>query len=327
MHSGTPTPFTPARNEPPPVPPPSPGPKPPPEPLPMPVPPPLPRESVTLFANGSPKFAIFGLGIFKSGGPNSDGSIASLGARFSIFACGGVNCVHLNLGSFPFDVGVRVWLFAPPPPPALSAPAGSFATYGEISSGVMSICLFFASVEGKTRVKIGITSNPNSNAPCRPKAIAWLQPNFSSFDQISFTLIGFTAKGRGACLGGEKNSLMRVPNPPKFDPQATANLLFTGPFGTGPELKKSLRLSPTPAPNDVFVKGASARSRTLIGRSMKNCFRFDQKLSGIRISGLTNFGTAEEGTGIAGSEPDTLDLVISGGRRLINLCGTVSLLL
>src|SRR6266403_53653 len=327
MQTGEPTPFTPARNMPPPVPPPSPGPRPPPEPLPIPVPLPFPRESVTPLASGSPKFAILGLGTFKSGGPSRDGSMASLGFRFSIFAWCGVNCVHLNLGSFPFDVGVRVWLFAPPPPPALSAPAGSFATYGEISSGVMSICLFFASVEGKTRVKIGITSNPNSNAPCRPKAIAWLQPNFSSFDQISFTLIGFTAKGRGACLGGEKNSLMRVPKPPKFDPQATANLLFTGPFGAGPELKKSLRLSPTPAPNEVFVNGASARSRTLMGRSMKNCFRFDQKLSGIRISGLTNFGTAEEGTGIAGSEPDTLGLVISGGRRLINLCGTVSLLL
>src|SRR6266481_206974 len=127
----------------------------------------------------------------------------------------------------------------------------------------------------------------------RPKAIAWLQPNFSSFDQMSFTFTGFTAKGRGACFGGEKNSLMRVPNPPKFDPHATARRLFTGPLGTGPELKKSFRLSTTPAPNDVFVKGASARSRTLIGRSMKNCFRLDQKLSGMRISGLTNFGTAE----------------------------------
>src|SRR6266478_6778733 len=327
MHIGEPTPLTPARNTPPPVPPPSPGPSPPPEPLPIPVPLPLPRESVMPLASGSPKFAILGLASCKSGGPSRVGSIASLGFRFRIFAWGAANCVIVNFGSFPFDVGVRVWLFAPPPPPALSAPAGSFATYGEISSGITSTCLFFASVAGKTFVQIGITSNPNSNAPCKAKAIAWLQPNFSSFDQISFTLIGFTAKGRGACLGGEKNSLMRVPNPPKFDPQATANLLFTGPFGTGPELKKSLRLSPTPAPNDVFVKGASARSRTLIGRSMKNCFRFDQKLSGIRISGLTNFGTAEEGTAIAGSEPDTLGLVISGGRRLINLCGTVSLLL
>src|SRR5882724_11731715 len=92
----------------------------------MPVPFPFPRESVTLLASGSPKFAIFGLGTFKSGGPSSEGSIASLGFRFSIFACGGVNCVHLNLGSLPFEVGVSVWLFDPPPPPALSLPAGSF---------------------------------------------------------------------------------------------------------------------------------------------------------------------------------------------------------
>jgi hypothetical protein len=61
---------------------------------------------------------------------------------------------------------------------------------------------------------------------------------------------------------------------------------------------------------------------------MRNCLRFDQKLSGMRRSGLSNFGTAEEGTGIAGCEPpDTFAFVISGGRRLINLSGTVSLLL
>jgi len=110
---------------------------------------------------------------------------------------------------------------------------------------------------------------------------------------MSFTRIGFTAKGSGACFGGEKNSLMRVPKPPKFDPQATASLLFTGPLGAGRELKKSLRLSPTPVPNDVCVNGASLRSRTLTGRSVRNCFRLDQKLSGMRISGAANFGTAE----------------------------------
>src|SRR6266852_1044511 len=127
MHIGEPTPLTPARNKPPPVPPPSPGPRPPPEPLPIPVPLPFPRESVTFFASGSPKFAILGLGTFKSGGPSSEGSIASLGFGFTILACGGVNCVHWNLGSLPLEVGVNVWLFPPPPPPAFWAPAGSFA--------------------------------------------------------------------------------------------------------------------------------------------------------------------------------------------------------
>src|SRR4029077_4902478 len=253
-----------------------------------------------------------------------DGSIASFGSRFSIFACGGVNCVHANLGSLPFEVGVSVWLFPPPPPPALSLPAGSFETYGEISRGITLICLFFASVEaGIMFVNIGITRSPIA-AMCSPTAITWLQPKFSSFDQISFTLIGFKANGSGANFAGEKNSLMRVPNPPKFEPHATASLLLTGPLGVGPELKKSLRLSPTPVPNDVFVKGASARSRTLIGRSIKNCLRFDQKLSGIRMSGGSNFGTAEEGTAIGGSGVlgDKLPFVISGDRRLINLPGT-----
>jgi hypothetical protein len=64
-----------------------------------------------------------------------------------------------------------------------------------------------------------------------------------------------------------------------------------------------------------------------MGRSTRNCFRFDQKLSGMRISGLVNFGTAEEGTETTGSEPapDTLAFVNSGGSRLIKLPGTVYL--
>src|SRR5260370_29875955 len=120
-----------------------------------------------------------------------------------------------------------------------------------MDNGVTLTCLFFASVEaGRTLVKSGITSRPIA-AMCKPTASIWLVPKFSSFDQISFTLTGFTAKGSGACFGGEKNSLMRVPKPPKFDPQATASLLFTGPLGVGLELKKSFRLSPTPVPKVV----------------------------------------------------------------------------
>src|SRR6266446_3022200 len=196
-----------------------------------------------------------------------------------------------------------------------------------MSSGTTPTSLFFASVEaGRTFVKIGMTSRAIT-VTCRPMAITWLQPKFSSLDQMSFTLIGLTAKGKGACFGGEKNSLMRVPKPPKFDPHATASLLFTGPLGVGLELKKSFRLSPTPVPKDVCVKGAPLRSRTLTGRSVRNCFRFDQKLSGMRISGFANFGTAEYGTGTAGARPaeDTLGFVIPGGRRLIKLPGTVYL--
>src|SRR5258707_8994280 len=196
-----------------------------------------------------------------------------------------------------------------------------------MSSGVTLTSLFFASIGVDTLVKKIGTNNSPIAATCAKTASAWLVPKFSSFDQMSFTLIGFTAKGRGACLGGEKNSLMRVPNPPKFDPQATASRLFTGLFEAGLDLKNSARLSLRPVPKDVCVKGASLRSRTLTGRSVRNCFRFDQKLSGMRMSGLANFGTAEYGTATAGfgRPADTLGFVISGGRRLINLPGTIYL--
>src|SRR6266478_779026 len=196
-----------------------------------------------------------------------------------------------------------------------------------MSSGVTLTFLFFASVEaGRTFVKIGITSRPIA-AICRPMASIWLVPKFSSFDQMSFTLIGFIPGGSGACLGGEKKSLSRSPNPPKLAPQATASLLFTRPLDAGPGRKNSARLPATPEPKFVCVKGASLRSRTLTGRSVRNCLRFDQKLSGIRRSDFVNFGTAEDGTGTAGPRPavDTLGFVISGGNRLINLPGTVYL--
>src|SRR6266403_1704571 len=196
-----------------------------------------------------------------------------------------------------------------------------------MSSGVTLTCLFFASVEaGRTLVINGMISSAVA-AMCRPTASIWLVPKFSSFDQISFTLISFIPGGRGACFGGEKKSLSRLPNPPKFDPQATASLLFTRPLDAGPGRKNSARLPAIPEPKFVCVKGASLRSRTLTGRSVRNCFRFDQKLSGMRRSGFVNFGTAEDGTGTAGprAAEDTLGFVISGGSRLINLPGTVYL--
>src|ERR1700676_1711142 len=171
MHTGDPTPFTPARNDPPPVPPPSPGPNPPPVPLPIPVPLPCPKDSEFPLANGSPNVGRFGLfSTFKSGGPSSEGSIGSFGFSKG-FTCGGVNCVILNFGSLPLFTGVSVWSFAPPPPPALVAPAGSFARYGEISNGVTS-SLPFASVDGSKFVKYsGTNSSANNNTPCAPNAM------------------------------------------------------------------------------------------------------------------------------------------------------------
>src|SRR5580700_11920690 len=102
---------------------------------------------------------------------------------------------------------------------------------------------------------------------------------------MSFTFTGLLVKFAGGSFVGKKTSLMRDPNPPKFVPQETASPLFTAPFGTGRELKKSLKLSTTPVPNPGFTNGASARSLTLTGRSVKNCLRLDQKLSGIRRAG------------------------------------------
>src|SRR5277367_789640 len=125
-----------------------------------------------------------------------------------------------------------------------------------------------------------------------------VHPKFSSFVQMSFTRTGLLVKFAGGSLVGKKTSLIREPNPPKFAPHDTANRLFTGPFGPGRELTKSLKLSTTPAPNAGFTKGAPARSCTFIGRSVRNCFRFDQKLSGISKAGAPNWGTADAGTGM-----------------------------
>src|ERR1700737_1429082 len=112
--------------------------------------------------------------------------------------------------------------------------------------------------------------------------MACVQPKFSSFDQISLTRIGFTANGSGACLAGKKNSLTRSVNPPKPAPQFTSRPLFPRDFGTGRELKNSLKLSATPAPNAPCVKGTPLRSVMRTGRSVKNCLKLDQKLSEIR---------------------------------------------
>src|SRR6202040_427604 len=126
-----------------------------------------------------------------------------------------------------------------------------------------------------------------------------VHPKFSSFVQMSFTFTGLLVKFAGGSFAGKKASLIRAPNPPKLVPQETARRLFTGPFGTGRELKKSLKLSKTPVPNPGFTNGASARSLTLTGRSVRNCLRLDQKFVGMRMEGGPNLGTAVAGTGTA----------------------------
>src|SRR5579862_6017553 len=155
--------------------------------------------------------------------------------------------------------------------------------------------------------------------------MTWVHPKFSSFVQMSFTLTGLLVKFAGGSFVGKKTSLMREPKPPKFAPHETARRLLTGPFGTGRDVKKSLKLSNTPVPNPGFTNGASARSRTLMGRSVKNCLKLDQKFVGIRIEGGPNLGTAPAGTGTTSRLPeaDTPPFVASGGTKLTIRSGTI----
>src|SRR5271154_2670393 len=157
------------------------------------------------------------------------------------------------------------------------------------------------------------------------KEMIWVQPKFSSFVQMSFTFTGLLVKFAGGSFAGKKASLSREPNPPKLVPQETASRLFTGPFGAELELKKSLKLLTTPAPNAGFTKGAPGRFATFTGRSVRNCLRLDQKLSGISSSGAPNLGTAEAGTGTASwsREADTPVFIASGGTRLTIRSGTI----
>src|SRR5262249_3559282 len=154
----------------------------------------------------------------------------------------------------PFVAGMTERSPPPPPPPACFAPAGSFETYGEMSSGVTSSPLFFACVEdGMMFVNSG-TTRRTINPPCSAIEINCVQPKFSSFHQIPSTLIGLLVPTRGACFFGKKISLTRPVNPPKPELHATSSLLFDAPFGTGRELKNSLRFSPKPPP---YVEGIS----------------------------------------------------------------------
>src|SRR5580700_4511367 len=132
--------------------------------------------------------------------------------------------------------------------------------------------------------------------------------------------------GSGGTFDGEKNSLMRYPNPPKFAPQFTARRLFIGPFGTGFELKKSFRFSLNPPPYWSGIRVECTLGFTLMGFSVRNCLRLDQKPSVTTRSGVWKLGTAEAGTGM---DCCALGLVApgfveSGGKRSIKLLGTCS---
>src|SRR5215469_3644147 len=180
----------------------------------------------------------------KSGGPRSVGSIGSLGSGFLGCTWGGVNWVHANFGNLPRFTGVVVWSLAPPPPPAGLAPGGILAMYGEMSIRPTSV-LFLACVDEVTRVRNGTMSRPMTST-WRLIEMIWVQPKFSSLDQMSLTRTGFTSKGSGACLVGENSSLRRVPKPPKPSTQPVPRRLLEGPLGTGRLEKNSRTLSQKP---------------------------------------------------------------------------------
>src|SRR6267143_1636361 len=82
----------------------------------------------------------------------------------------------------------------------------------------------------------------------------------------------------------------------------------------------SFRFSPTPPPNALRVNGAPGRSTTFTGRSVRNCFRFDQKLSDTRCAGAPKRGKAFAGTGMAACcalEPADEFRFMFAGKRLI----------
>jgi hypothetical protein len=110
-------------------------------------------------------------------------------------------------------------------------------------------------------------------------------------------------------LVGERNSFIRLPNPPKPSTHPVESLLSDWPFGARRPLKNSLTFSQKPPPYSVGIKDDFTSPRTLTGRSKRNCFRLDQKLSGISIAGRPNLGTREEDPGVVVADS------AAGGRR------------
>src|SRR6266478_8202468 len=158
------------------------------------------------------------------------------------------------------------------------------------------------------------------NSTCSPTEIACVQPKFSSLDQISLTRTGFTSKGSGASLVGENSSFSRAPKPPNPSTQPVDSLLLNWPFGARRPLKYSPTFSQNPPPYSVGIRADFTSPRTFTGRSKRNCFRLDQKLSGIRMAGRPKRGTGAEGV---------LERVSStfgrcGGPKLSIVAGTFS---
>src|SRR5579871_2979779 len=145
---------------------------------------------------------MFGLGIFRSGGPSSEAWNCESGFGCAI---GGAIWFRLNFGALPFVAGIGFRSPPPPPPPALSFPEGNFVSYGEISSGVTIEVVGVAATFLATEYSKG--ENTSTVTPmCTASAIAWEGPKALSLDQISFTLTGLLVTCSGGSFGGEIRS-------------------------------------------------------------------------------------------------------------------------
>src|ERR1700759_5578602 len=140
---------------------------------------------------------------------------------------------------------------------------------------------------------------------------------------MSLTLTGLLVHCTGACLTGKNNSRIREPKPPNPAPQATSSLLPDAPLGVGPPFMKALKFSPMPSPYSSGIKGECTSPRTLIGRSVRNCFKFPQKPSPTNLAGEPKRGRgAFQGTDKSALSPRCRGG--SDGRRLVILTGNVS---
>src|SRR5208282_1810185 len=77
---------------------------------------------------------------------------------------------------------------------------------------------------------------------CSANAVAWVQLQFSSFDQMSFTLIGLLVTFNGGNFLGKNSSFNRSEKLPKFPPQSTSRRLLTTFLGAVGEDRKNFRL-------------------------------------------------------------------------------------
>ncbi len=202
---------------------------------------------VTEAASGSPKLESAGLATFNSGGPSSVGSIGSLGSGFLITAVGGVNCVIVNRGALPLVAGNRRTIAATASATRFVVPGRQLGDIGrDIEAGHINCRLVLGFNLLAEEIPAKRNHQKRHNTSVHANAVACVQLQFSSFDQMSFTLIGLLVTRNGGSFVGKKSSLTRSLKLPKFPPQSTSRRLLTTLFGAAGADTKNFRLSASP---------------------------------------------------------------------------------